>query len=109
MRFFLMVLAYLSPVFIVRILWPRTSRRGQPAHYWPFAIAAIVAAVLAAFGLISFVIAMLGLTSECSNVWQCDIARNFDVNRWLFLGCGFLGAALSCGAVWICDRIAART
>lgn len=108
MRFFLMVLVYLSPIFIVRMMWPRLSRRNQPVHYWMFALAAMLAAILAVWGLASFVIAWLGLTGECLNAWQCDIAREFDAHLWRFLGCGLAGGLLSYGLTWLCARIAAR-
>lgn len=95
MRFFLMVLVYLSPIFIVRVMWPRLYRRNQPLHYWMFAIGAMLGVMAAVWGLASFVIAWLGLTSQCTNAWQCDIAQEFDAHLWSFLGYGLTGGILS--------------
>jgi hypothetical protein len=86
MRFFLMVLVYLSPIFIVRMMWPRLYRRNQPLHYWMFAVGAMLGVMAAVWGLASFVIAWLGLTSQCTNAWQCDIAQEFDAHLWWFWG-----------------------
>jgi dipeptide/tripeptide permease len=95
MRFFLMVLVYLSPIFIVRMMWPRLYRRNQPPHYCMFAAGAMLGAIAAVWGLASFVIAWLGLTSQCTNAWQCDIAQEFDAHLWWFLGYGLTGVILS--------------
>jgi hypothetical protein len=106
MRFFLMVLVYLSPIFIVRMMWPRLRRRNQPMHYWVFAAGAMLGAITAVLGLVSFVIAWLGLTSQCENAWQCDIAREFDANLWSFLGYGLAAAFLSYLMARLCRYIA---
>lgn len=109
MRFFLMVLVYLSPIFIVRMMWPRLSRRNQPLHYWIFAVGAMLGAITAVWGLVSFVIAWLGLVSECKNAWQCDIAHEFDAHLWWFLGYGLVAGILSYLMARLCHFIAPAT
>jgi hypothetical protein len=109
MRFFLMVLVYLSPIFIVRMMWPRLSRQNQPPHYWLLAAGAMLGAITAIWGLASFVITWLGLTSQCANAWQCDIAQEFDAQLWWFLGYGLTGGILSYVMFRLCRFIARTT
>lgn len=106
-RFVLVMMAYLSPVFVVRWLWPRVARPNQPLHYWLIASAALVGATAAILGMLSFAITLRGsMTADCTNVWQCDLAMQFDASRDLFLFCGLAAGGMSYVALLICRRIA---
>lgn len=87
-RFVLVILAYLSPIFRGPLA-VTTGRALTPAcALLVFANAALVDEVTAVLGFISFVLTLLGgMTSECTQAWQCALALEFDASRGLFLCC----------------------
>lgn len=106
-RFVLVILANLSPIFVARWLWPRVACPNQPLHYWLIASAALLGASTAILGMTSFALTLLGgMTAECANVWQCDLAMQLDASRELLLFGGLAAGGMSYLALLICRRMA---